>query len=64
MPIVGVNNHLPILHMFKVMVHIYITEKTIHRFAIDYTSNPSIRINSIFREQIKNSWVFLFLPRQ
>ena len=34
MPIVGVNYCLPILHLYKIMVHIYTTEKTIHQFAI------------------------------
>ena len=42
MPIVGVNHRLPILHLFKRMVHIYTTDKTIHQFAIGYIINPSI----------------------
>ena len=53
MPLVGVNHCTPILHMFKRMVHIYITEKTIHQFEIGYMINPSLRINSIFREQVQ-----------
>ena len=35
------------------MVHIYSTEKTINRFVIGYMINPSIHMNSIFREKIQ-----------
>ena len=34
MPIVGVNHCLPILHLSKIMVHIYSTEKAMHQFSI------------------------------
>ena len=64
MEIVGVNHSLPILHMSKIMVHIYSTEKTIHQFAIGYMINPSLRINRIFRKQVQNAWVVLFLLKQ
>ena len=60
MPIVGVNYCLPILHLFKIMVHIYTTEKTIHKFAIDYIVNPSLNLNNAFRTQVENSWVIIF----
>ena len=53
MPIVGVNHRLPILHMSKIMVHIYTKEKTIHQFAIGYMINPSLHINRIFIEQFQ-----------
>ena len=53
MPIVGVNHRLPILHMSKIMVHIYTKEKTIHQFAIGYMINPSLHINRVFREQVQ-----------
>ena len=33
-PIVWANHHLTILHMSKIMVHIFSTDKTIHQFAI------------------------------
>ena len=49
MPIVGVNHRLPILHMYKIMVHIYTTEKTVHKFSIGYMINPSLHINKIFK---------------
>ena len=53
MQIVGVNNHLPILHLSKRMLHIYSTEKTIHHFSIVYMINPSLHIKRIFREQVQ-----------
>ena len=49
MPIVGVNNCLPLLYLSKIMVHIYSTENTIRQFAIGYMTNPSLNINKIFR---------------
>ena len=53
MPIVGVNNRLPILHMSKIMVHFHSTEKTLHQCAIYYMINPYLHINRIFREQVQ-----------
>ena len=53
MPMVEVNNTLPILHLSKRMVHIYTTEKTIHQFSIGYMMNHSININRVFREQVQ-----------
>ena len=53
MPIVGVNNCLPILHLFKIMVHIYTAGKTIHQFAISYMINPSFKFKDSFRTQVE-----------
>ena len=53
MPILWVNHCLPILHMYKIMVHIYSTEKSIRQFSIGYMVNPSLHINRIFREQVQ-----------
>ena len=64
MPIVGVNNSLPILHPSKIMVHIYTTDKTVHKFAIGYMINHYLRINKIFKTQVENAWVVLFLSKQ
>ena len=52
-PIVGVNNRLPILHMSKRMVHIYTTEKTVHKLAIGYMVNPSLHVNKMFKTQVE-----------
>ena len=52
MTIVGVNHCLTILHMFKIMVHIYTTENTIHQFSIVYMINPSLHINKMFKTQV------------
>ena len=54
MAIAGVNHRLPILHLSKIMVHIYSTENTIYKFSIGYMINPSLRVNRIFVEQVQN----------
>ena len=53
MLIVGVNSRLPILHMSKIMVHIYTTGKTIHQFTICYMINPSLQFKKIFKTQVE-----------
>ena len=49
MPLVGVNNCQPILHMSKIMVHCYSTDETINQFVIGYIINPSLNCNKVFR---------------
>ena len=53
MPIVGVDHHLPLLHLTKIVVSIYTTENTIHKFAIDCMINPSLHFNKISRTQVE-----------
>ena len=53
MPILRVNNCLPILHLPKRMVHIYTTGNTIHQFTIGYMINPSLHFNKIFKAQVE-----------
>ena len=53
MPIVGVNHSLPILHLSKIMLHVYTTGKTIYQFAIGYTINPSLKFNKIFKTKFE-----------
>ena len=53
MPLVGVNNCQPILHMSKIMVHCYSTDETINQFAIGYMINPSLNCNKVFRVQFE-----------
>ena len=60
MPIVGVNHHLPILHLSKIMVHMYSTDKTIHQISIGYMINPSLRINNVFRTQVQKFLGYYF----
>ena len=48
MTIAGVNHRLPILHPYQIMVNIYTKGKTIHKFAIGYMNNPSLKFNKIF----------------
>ena len=52
MPIVGVNNRLPILHMFKIMVYCYNTNETMNKFAIGYMITPSLQFNNAFRTHV------------
>ena len=53
MPIVGVNHHLPILRMSKIMVHIYTTGKTINQFSIGYMINPWLKFRNEFRTKFE-----------
>ena len=53
MTILGVNHSLPILHLSKIMLHIYTTEKTIHQFEIGCMINPSLNFNKIFRTRVE-----------
>ena len=52
MQIVRVNHSLPILHLSKIMIHVYSIENTIHQFAISNMINPSLLINNVFRTQV------------
>ena len=60
MPLVGVINLQPILHMSKIMVHCYSTDEIIIQFAIGYTINPSLNCNKLFIEQVKKWWMASF----
>ena len=64
MPIVEGNHRLPMLHLSKIIVHINITEKIIHQFEIGYMIKPPLHISKIFREQVQNSWVVIFISKQ
>ena len=61
MSIVQVNHRLPILHLSKIMVHIYTTGKTINKFSIGYMIKPSLKFNNALRVQVENYWVILFI---
>ena len=52
MPIVGVNHFLSILHLSKIMVHIYTKGENINKFAIGYIINPSLNFNNTFRTRV------------
>ena len=53
MPIVGVDNRLPILHMSGIMVYCYTTGKKINQFLIGYIINPSLKFKNTFRTQVE-----------
>ena len=63
MPIVGLNHRRPILHLSKIMVHIFTTVKTIHQFAIGYMIKPSLKFNKIFRTQVEKFLGYYFSIR-
>ena len=52
-PILWVNHCLPILHLYKIFVHIYTIGKTINYFSIGYMINPSLLFNNSFRTQVE-----------
>ena len=61
---VGVNHRVPILHLSKIIVHMYTTEKNIHQFTTGYMINPSLHINRVFREQAQKYLGCFFLSIQ
>ena len=54
LPSVGVNHCQHILHMSKIMVHIYSTGDRINPFAIGYMIKPFLNVNKVFREKVEN----------
>ena len=48
-PLLGVNHHLPIFHMSKLIININSTEKRINKSAIGYMVNPKLNVNKVFR---------------
>ena len=54
LPLVGVNHRQPILHMFKIIVHIYSRNEGVDKFSIGYMLNPSLHGNNLFIEQVEN----------
>ena len=53
MPLGIVNRRQPILHMSKIMVHFYSTDKGINQFSICYMINPSLNCNKVCRQQVE-----------
>ena len=55
MTIVCVNHRLPILHMYKIMVHCHTTDETINHFEIGYMVNTSLKFNNAFKTKVENA---------
>ena len=53
MPLVGVNNRQPILHIPKIMVQFYYTDESINQFVIGYMINTSLNCNKVLREKVE-----------
>ena len=48
LPLVGVKHRQTILHMSKIMVHIYSIDDSINQFKISYMIKPSLNVNKVF----------------
>ena len=48
MQIVAVNNSKHLIHITKLMVHCYTTNKTVIQFTIGYMINPQPKFNNVF----------------
>ena len=55
LPLVGLNNHQPIIHMSKRMLYFYTTYENINQFSIGYIINPSLHITNMFIEHVENA---------
>ena len=47
--LLGVNHRQPLIHIYKILVYLYTTEKQISQFSIGYMVNPKIHVNKVFR---------------
>ena len=63
-PLVGVNHLQPILHISKIMVHCYSTDKTINKFAIGYIIKTYLNCNKVFIVQVEKCLSVLFASRK
>ena len=63
MQILGVNHHLPTLHISKIMVHCYTTNETINQLSIAYMINPSLKSNNAFRTKVEKCFSVYFSIR-
>ena len=55
LPLLGVNHRQYLLNMYKILVYIYTSEKRINQFEIGYMIKPTLHVNKVFREQVKNA---------
>ena len=58
LPLLGVNHRQPVLHIYKILVYLYTTNKRINQFAIGYMINPTLHSNKAFREQVEK-WLIV-----
>ena len=63
MPLVGVHNSQPILHMYRIMVQYYSIYETINKFAIGYMIKNSLKCNKVFRIQVEKYLSISFSTR-
>ena len=53
LPLLGVNNCLPLFHMSKIFVYINTTYERINPFSIGYMINPTLQVNKVFRDKVE-----------
>ena len=53
LPLLGVNHRQPIVHISKILVYLYTTDKHINQFKIGYMMKPTIYVNKVSREQVE-----------
>ena len=52
LPLLGVDNCQPLLHIYNTFIYINSTETSINRFSIEYMVNRTLHVNKVFREQL------------
>ena len=53
LPLLEVNHHQPILHMPKILVYLYTTDKSMNLFAIGHMINHKLHVSKFFIEQVE-----------
>ena len=53
LPLLGVNGRLPLFHICKNIVYFHYTEELINEFLVGYMVTPILRVNKVFKEQVK-----------
>ena len=48
----GVNHRQPIVHMSKILVYLYTTDKRINKFAIDPMIKTTLNVSKVLIEQV------------
>ena len=53
LPLLGVNNNQPLLHISKIFVYMDTTEEHSNKFVIGCMIKPTIHVNNVFRDQVE-----------
>ena len=58
--LIGVNYCQTLIHMYRILVDLYPTEKQINQFSVGYIINPLLHVNEVFREKVENVLIATF----